>query len=115
MGNLDYLLNEQTFVIAIISLVLFIAACAGIAIFITYSILRKIDFGDVVCSIHQYSNNGIKYSVNRDNVLLFEKNEYMLVYGDNPYENIERSIPDQLLKNAEKTEDNRGQQLKLSH
>ena len=107
MGNLDLLLNEQTFIVAIISIVLFIVSCAGIAIFITYRILKKyIDFGDVVCSIHQYSSNGIKYTVNRDNVLLYEKNDYMLVHGDNPYENLERSIPEQLLKNAGKTVDN---------
>ena len=102
MGNLDYLLNEQTFVIAIISLVLFIAACAGIAIFITYSILRKIDFADVVCSIHQYSTDSIRYKVNTDNVLLDEKNEFFFLHGSDPYEGIEREIPEQLIKNGEK-------------
>ncbi len=106
MGISDAFLNEQMYVIAIISIILFLVSCAGLAVFITYRILKKyIDFGDVVCSIHQYSSNGIKYTVNRDNVLLYEKNDYMLVHGDNPYENIERSIPDQLLKNAGKTAD----------
>ena len=106
MGFSDAFLNEQMYVIAIISIILFLVSCAGLAVFITYRILKKyIDFGDVVCSIHQYSSNGIKYTVNRDNVLLYEKNDYMLVHGDNPYENIERSIPDQLLKNAGKTAD----------
>ncbi len=106
MGISDAFLNEQMYVIAIISTILFLVSCAGLAVFITYRILKKyIDFGDVVCSIHQYSSNGIKYTVNRDNVLLYEKNDYMLVHGDNPYENIERSIPDQLLKNAGKTAD----------
>ena len=108
MGISDAFLNEQMYIIAIISIILFLVSCAGLAVFITYRILKKyIDFGDVVCSIHQYSSNGIKYSVNRDNVLLYEKNDYMLVHGDNPYENLERSIPDQLLKNAGKTADDR--------
>ena len=113
MGISDAFLNEQMYIIAIISIILFLVSCAGLAVFITYRILKKyIDFGDVVCSIHQYSSNGIKYSVNRDNVLLYEKNDYMLVHGDNPYENLERSIPDQLLKNAGKTADDR---VNLSH
>ena len=73
MGISDAFLNEQMYVIAIISIILFLVSCAGLAVFITYRILKKyIDFGDVVCSIHQYSSNGIKYTVNRDNVLLYE-------------------------------------------
>ncbi|MBR4404456.1 MAG: hypothetical protein IKT10_05005 [Clostridiales bacterium] len=95
---------EQLYIVVILSIFFFLFACAGIAVFVTYRILNKYnDFGEVpVCSIHQYSNNGIKYTVNRDNVHLVEKNDFMLVNGDNPYENIERSIPEQLLKNAEK-------------
>ena len=102
MGIFDTLLTPEMFFVVIFSIFFFLSACAGISVFITYRILNKyIDFGEVVCNIHQYSNDGIKYKVNRDNVLIYEKNEYMHIHGENPYENIERSIPEQLLKNTE--------------
>lgn len=104
MDSFDLFLNEQMYVIVILSIVFFLFSCVGISVFVTYRILNKYnDFGEVpVCSIHQYSYEGIRYKVNKDYVSLAEKNDYMLVNGDNPYENIERSIPEQLLKNAEK-------------
>lgn len=117
MGFLDPFLTEQMYIVVILSVVFFLFACAGISVFITYKILNKYsDFGEVpVCSIHQYSNDGIKYKVNRDYVLLNEKNEFILLYGANPYENTEHSIPEQLLKNSEKPEKNPGEINKLSH
>ena len=103
MDFFDSVLTSEMFFVVILSIFLFLLACAGIAVFITYRILKKHnDFGEVICNIHQYSNEGIKFNVNRDNVLIYEKNEYMLIHGENPYEGIERSIPEQLLKNNDR-------------
>ena len=104
MGFLDSILTEQMYIVVILSVVFFLFACAGISVFITYKILNRYsDFGkEPVCSIHQYSNEGIKYKVNRDHVFLQEKNDFIMLYGENPYENAEHSIPEQLLKNSKK-------------
>ena len=105
MESLDSILTEQMYIVVILSIVFFLFACAGITVFITYMILNRYsDFGKVsVCSIHQYSNDGINYTVIREKALLDEKNEFILLYGENPYENIGHSIPEQLLKNSETT------------
>ena len=93
---------DETFLVVIISALIFAFVSIGIACFVTYLILNKYNnFGDTSCSLYQYSTNGVSYKLQRDNVLLEEKNEFFSVWGDNPYANIERSIPEPLLKNAE--------------
>ena len=75
MESLDSILTEQMYIVVILSIVFFLFACAGITVFITYMILNRYsDFGKVsVCSIHQYSNDGINYTVIREKALLDEK------------------------------------------
>ena len=40
----------------------------------------------------------------RDDVLIHEKADFFLYYGENPYEGRKHSIPEQLIKNGEKNE-----------
>lgn len=100
-------INEY-FVIIIATAVLFLFACVGISLYITYRILKKYtDFGETECSIHQYSADGVRFKVNKDNVLPVEKEDFFLIYGENPYENIERSIPEQLIRNSGKKDEHK--------
>ncbi len=94
-------MNANTMFIAfMISLVIWVFSAVGITLFVVYKILSRFNnFGDSSCILDDYSKNGIRYTRNRDNVLPVEKNDYFLVYGENPYTDVERSIPDQLLKN----------------
>ncbi len=93
---------NETFLVVIISALIFAFVSIGISCFVTYLVLNKYNnFGDTSCSLYQYSAHGVSYKVLRDNVLLEEKNDFFSVWGENPYANIERSIPEQLLKNAE--------------
>lgn len=93
---------NEIFIVVIISALIFAFVSIGISCFVTYLVLNKYNnFGDTSCSLYQYSAHGVSYKVQRDNVLLEEKNDFFSVWGENPYANIERSIPEQLLKNAE--------------
>ena len=88
------------FIAFILSLVIWVFSAVGITLFVVYRILNRYnDYGNFVCPLEEYSKNGIRYTRVRDNVLPMEKNEYFMDYGYNPYEDIERSIPEQLLKN----------------
>ena len=91
---------DETFLVVIISALIFAFVSIGIACFVTYLILNKYNnFGDTSCSLYQYSTNGISYKLSAVIMSFLKKRtNYMLVKGDNPYENIERSIPEQLLK-----------------
>ena len=103
---------DETFLVVIISALIFAFVSIGIACFVTYLILNKYNnFGETSCSLYQYSTNGVSYKLQRDNVLLEEKNEFFSVWGDNPYANIERSIPEQLLKNAEDQAEEQSEEL----
>ena len=103
---------DETFLVVIISALIFAFVSIGIACFVTYLILNKYNnFGDTSCSLYQYSTNGVSYKLQRDNVLLEEKNEFFSVWGDNPYANIERYIPEQLLKNAEDQAEEQSEEL----
>ena len=95
--------SNEFFIAFVISALIFLFACVAISTFITYLVLNKfINFGETECSIHQYSTDSIRYKVNTDNVLLDEKNEFFFLHGSDPYEGIEREIPEQLIKNGEK-------------
>ena len=75
----------------------------SIAIFITYRILEKYNnYGDSSCRLDDYSLNGIKFKRSNDNVTPEEKSYHFNVFGENPYEDRVHSIPEQLLKNSEK-------------
>ena len=81
---------DETFLVVIISALIFAFVSIGISCFVTYLILNKYNnFGDTSCSLYQYSTNGVSYKLQRDNVLLEEKNEFFSVWGDNPYANVE--------------------------
>ena len=93
---------NEIFIVVIISALIFAFVSIGISCFVTYLVLNKYNnFGDTSCSLYQYSAHGVSYKVQRDNVLLEEKNDFFSVWGENPYANIERSIPEPLLKNAD--------------
>lgn len=36
----------------------------------------------------------------KDNILPIEKNDFFFIYAENPYENTEHAIPEQLMKNT---------------
>ncbi len=36
----------------------------------------------------------------KDNILPIEKNDFIYIYAENPYENTEHAIPEQLMKNT---------------
>lgn len=75
----------------------------AITLFIVYKLLNKYNnFGDTTCNLDEYSPWGIKYNRMRDDVLIHEKTDFFLYYGENPYEGRKHSIPEQLIKNGEK-------------
>ena len=107
MGTPEIYSTDEFYFATVLSAAIFLFACVGIALFITYRILKKyIDFGEIECSIHQYSANGIRYKVNTDNVVSDEKNEFFLLHGENPFEGIDHSIPEQLIRNGAKENGN---------
>ena len=76
-------------------------SAVALAVFITYLILnRNNNYGDFAPGIDEYSSRGIVYKRLRDEVTTFEKNHLFADYGENPYENKEHKIPEQLLKNS---------------
>ena len=75
----------------------------GIAVFTVYKIMDKYNnFGDSTCTIDEYSRKGIHYTRSLNEVPAQEKTFLFANFGANPYEGIERSVPEQLIKNAEK-------------
>lgn len=56
--------------------------------------------GDYSCSIDECSGRGINYRLMKDNILPIEKNDFIYIYAENPYENTEHAIPEQLMKNT---------------
>ena len=72
---------DETFLVVIISALIFAFVSIGIECFVTYLVLNKYNnFGDTSCSLYQYSTNGVSYKLQRDNVLLEEKNEFLLLH-----------------------------------
>ena len=91
---------------AMISLLIAIFTGLSISLFITFIMLNKFnDYGDYSCSIEEYSQLGINYRLMKDNIGYYEKNDYFFIYAENPYENTDRAIPDQLLKNTREARD----------
>lgn len=85
------------------SIAIFVFTAVSIALFVVYKILNRYNnFGDSAGHFDEYAVDGIKYRKSADNVLYEEKNELFLLYGENPYEGVERVVPEQLMKNAEK-------------
>lgn len=109
MESVNAIQTDALLIIIIVSAAVFLFTCVAISIFIMYRILNKFNnFGDTECSLYQYSYDGIRFRVNKDNVALEEKNEFMETYGKNPYEEVERTIPELLIKNAEKANSEKG-------
>lgn len=75
----------------------------GCALFIVYKALNRYnDFGDSIPGMDAYTRNGIHVNRASDDVDSLEKRRLFDVYGSNPYEGVERSIPEQLVKNSTK-------------
>ena len=73
------------------------------SIFITYMILRKFsDLGDSSCKLNEYAPKGLGYTRMVDNVPANEKYFLLSDYGADPYLGKKHSIPEVLLRNAEK-------------
>ncbi len=74
----------------------------SISLFVTFRLLKKYsDYGDSSCGFEDYSPWGLHFDRMSDDVVPEEKNHFFFIYADNPYVNIARSIPEQLLKNEE--------------
>ena len=77
------------------------------SIFITYLILKKFsDLGDSSCKINEYAPKGLGYTRMVDDVPPKEKYFLFADYGVDPYLDKKHSIPEVLLRNAEKEQDN---------
>ena len=73
------------------------------AIMITYLILRKFnDFGDSSCKLDDYSPRGIGYMRMIDDVPSNGKFFLFTEYGSDPYVVKHQGIPEILIKNSEK-------------
>lgn len=100
---MDY---DSLYFVIIISLIIFILSATGIAVFVSYLILKKFNnFGETPCSIFQYSKEGINYTRIRDYVLPDDRNDLFLYYGENPYPEKTGIVHEQLLKNSENCEE----------
>ena len=84
-----------------ISLLIAVFTSLSISLFITFVLLNRFsDYGDSSCSIDEYSQWGINYRLRKDWILPTEKNDFFFIYGEDPYENTDHAIPEQLLKNT---------------
>ena len=98
-------MDSEFYYAVTITIIICIFTALSLALFVTYKLLSKYnDFGDSSCGLNDYSRFGITYNRTRDNVLPQEKYDFFVCYGDDPYEGIEHSIPEQLLKNSKKEE-----------
>jgi hypothetical protein len=76
------------------------------SIFITYLILKKFsDLGNSSCKLNEYAPRGLDYKRMVDNVPTNEKYFLLADYGVDPYMDKKHSIPEVLLKNAQKDQE----------
>ena len=76
------------------------------SIFITYMILKKFsDLGDSPCKLNENAPKGLSYTRMVDNVPTNEKFFLLADYGVDPYLDKKHSIPEVLLRNAEKDQE----------
>ena len=96
-------MNDSLFLVSVIYIGMWVYSAVALSLFITYLILNKNNnFGDSAPKFDEYSTKDIRYMRILDEVSSIEKTHLFADYGKNPYENIQHSIPEQLLKNSEK-------------
>lgn len=85
--------------------VMWIICSAGIAAFVTYTILNKwANFGDSTPSMYEYTLQDIDYIRSRDRVPTTDKRFLFDDYGENPFEGKKHRIPEPLLKGQDELE-----------
>ena len=100
---MDEALNSRIFLMSVIGILFLIFTGVSFALLITYKILKKYsDIGDSSCDIKEYSRTGIHYNRMIDDAVVNEKHFLFADYGVDPYAEKKHSIPEVLLKNAEK-------------
>lgn len=93
--------NENIFMAYLIFGSIWIISSAGIALLITWFILRSHNnIGDSTCGINEYSK-GIRYRYMADDVHVFEKKTLFADYGENPYAERKHRVPDILKKRGD--------------
>ena len=96
-------LNSRIFMMSVMGILFLIFTGVSFALLITYKILKKYsDIGDSSCDIKEYSRTGIHYNRMIDDAATNEKYFLFADYGVDPYAGRNHSIPEVLLKNAEK-------------
>lgn len=100
---MDEALNSRIFMMSVMGILFLIFTGVSFALLITYKILKKYsDIGDSSCDIKEYSRTGIHYNRMIDDAATNEKYFLFADYGVDPYAEKKHSIPEVLLKNAEK-------------
>ena len=100
---MDEALNSRIFMMSLMAIAFLIFTGVSFALLITYKILKKYsDIGDSSCDIKEYSRTGIHYNRMIDDAVTNEKHFLFADYGVDPYSGRKHSIPEVLLKNAEK-------------
>ena len=100
---MDEALNSRIFMMSVMGILFLIFTGVAFALLITYKILKKYsDIGDSSCDIKEYSRTGIHYNRMIDDAVVNEKHFLFADYGVDPYAGRKHSIPEVLLKNAEK-------------
>lgn len=100
---MDEALNSRIFMMSLMAIAFLIFTGISFAMLITYKILKKYsDIGDSSCDIKEYSRTGIHYNRMIDDAVVNEKHFLFADYGVDPYAEKKHSIPEVLLKNAEK-------------
>ena len=98
--------NFELAQIILISVITLVFTSLSYSIFITYLILKKFnDFGDSSCKLNEYAPKGLSYTRMVDNVPTNEKYFLLADYGVDPYLDKKHSIPEVLLRNAEKDQE----------
>ena len=96
-------LNSRIFMMSLMGIAFLIFTGLAFSLLITYKILKKYsDIGDSSCDIKEYSRSGIHYNRMIDDAVVNEKHFLFADYGVDPYAEKKHSIPEVLLKNAEK-------------
>ena len=96
-------LNSRIFMMSLMGITFLIFTGLAFSLLITYKILKKYsDIGDSSCDIKEYSRTGIHYNRMIDDAVVNEKHFLFADYGVDPYAEKKHSIPEVLLKNAEK-------------
>lgn len=99
-------MNDSAFFMNVVFIGMLVFTGISITLFVVFKILNRFNnFGDSFCKMDDYAPRAIHFLRDIDDVPSNEKRFLFAEFGENPYEGRQHTIPEQLLKNADKNAD----------